>query len=234
MAESKRGPIKVKVHDKRRTGDRASKGAAAETHAADRSPAETHASSSRPAEGAAPSEPIPSSDASSEARASSVSSSPVSSPGPGSASVASQPKEDFEDLYLRAVADLDNERKRFKMREREQADRAVRALIESLLPVLDNFERAISHGEGGEGVALVFKEFKAVLEREGLEEIPANGVEFDPNVHEAVESRVTPGLEVPTVIEVYRRGYMLNGQVLRAAMVVVGRPEEPEEAIEQE
>lgn len=135
---------------------------------------------------------------------------------------------DYHDLYLRAVADLENERRRFKMREREQAERAVRASVEGLLPVLDNFERAISHGEGGEGVALVFKQLNAVLEAEGLVEIPAEGAEFDPNVHEAIESRTQEGLEVPTVIEVHRRGYMLKGQLLRAALVVVGRPEEPE------
>lgn len=145
--------------------------------------------------------------------------------------IASQEK-DYKDLYLRAVADLENERKRFKMRERERAERDVRALIESLLPALDNFERAISHGEGGEGVALVFKQLNAVLEAEGLVEVAAQGAEFDPNLHEAVESRPQEGLEVPTVLEVHRRGYILKGQLLRAALVVVGRPLETEESQE--
>ena len=139
---------------------------------------------------------------------------------------------DYQDLYLRAVADLENERKRFKMRESERAERSLRALIEALLPVLDNFERAIAHGEGGEGVALVFKQLAAVLESEGVVEIPSEGAEFDPNLHEAVESRVQPGFEIPTVIEVHRRGYLLKGQLLRAALVVVGRPEETEETRE--
>lgn len=214
MTERK-GPIKVKVHDKRRT----SEGRV--------SAAEPDVPASSATERAAEQADLSSASRSSESSA--------SSPRPDETSGGSQQEEkNYEDLYVRAVADLDNERKRFKMREREQAERAVRALIESLLPVLDNFERAISHGEGGEGVALVFKEFKAVLEREGLEEIPTEGAEFDPNVHEAVESRVTPGLEVPTIVEVYRRGYLLNGQVVRAAMVVVGRPDEPEQAAEQE
>ncbi|MDQ3964015.1 MAG: nucleotide exchange factor GrpE [Actinomycetota bacterium] len=130
------------------------------------------------------------------------------------------------------MADLENERKRFKTREGERAERSVRAVIESLLPVIDNFERAIAHGEGGEGVALVFKQLASVLEAEGVVEIPAQGTEFDPNVHEAVESRVQAGLEVPTVIEVHRRAYTLGGQLLRAALVVVGRPEEAEEVQE--
>lgn len=137
-------------------------------------------------------------------------------------------QKDYEDLYLRAVADLENERKRFKARESERAERAVHGLIESLLPVLDNFERAIAHGEGGEGVALVFKQLTSLLESEGLVEISAEGAEFDPNVHEAVESRPQEGLEVPTVIEVHRRGYMLKDRLLRAALVVVGRPTDPD------
>lgn len=144
--------------------------------------------------------------------------------------VVDREEKDYEDLYLRAVADLENERKRFKIRESERAERSMRAFIEGLLPVLDNFERAIAHGEGGEGVALVFKQLAAVLEADGVVEIPAEGAEFDPNLHEAVESRAQPGLEIPTVIEVHRRGYLLNGQLLRAALVVVGRPEDSEEA----
>lgn len=203
MTESRGRPIKVKVHDKRRTREAAAAEDTPPAAVLEDGPDSSGTSSAEAAQGA-----------------------------PSSSAPREQPN--FEDLYLRAVADLENERKRFKLREREQAERALRALVESLLPVLDNFERAISHGEGGEGVALVFKEFRAVLEREGLEEIPAEGVEFDPNVHEAVESRVAPDLEVPTVIEVYRRGYLLKGQVLRAAMVVVGRPEDAEQIAVQD
>lgn len=212
--EPKKGPIKVPVRDKRRNSEASAQGSAVATDA----------SSSRSSEGAAAQQPTPPAEASSEE--------PVSSPSSASAStpaVNASEKRDYEDLYLRAVADLENERKRFKIRESERAERSVRALIEALLPVLDNFERAIAHGEGGEGVALVFKQLAAVLEGEGVEEMAAEGAEFDPNLHEAVESRVQAGLEIPTVIEVHRRGYLLNGQLLRAALVVVGRPEEAEE-----
>ena len=90
--------------------------------------------------------------------------------------------------------------------------------------MLDNFERAIAHGEGGEGVQLVFKDLRAAVERLGLEEVPADGAAFDPNVHEAVESREVEGLKEPRIIEVYRRGYLHKGLLLRPAMVVVGRP----------
>jgi molecular chaperone GrpE len=97
-------------------------------------------------------------------------------------------------------------------------------MVEELLPVLDNFERAIAHGEGGEGVQLVFKDLRAAMERAGLEEVPVEGVSFDPNIHEAVESRAVEGVTEATIIEVYRRGYMLKDRLIRPAMVVVGRP----------
>ena len=144
----------------------------------------------------------------------------------------------YLDDLKRLQAEFDNYRKRMMRDQATVAGRAAGRLVESLLPVLDNFERAISHGEGGEGVELVFKELKETLEKEGLEEVPAEGVVFDPNVHEAVESRATEGLEEPTCIEVYRRGYTFKGQLLRPAMVVVGRPTEvdgaspDEEAVE--
>ncbi|HWC13511.1 MAG TPA: nucleotide exchange factor GrpE [Actinomycetota bacterium] len=145
---------------------------------------------------------------------------------PDAPAEAEQPKGEYLEDLKRLQADFDNYRKRMMRDQASVGERAAARVIENLLPVLDNFERAIAHGEGGEGVQLVFKDLKAALEREGLEEVPGEGVEFDPNVHEAIESREVEGLEQPTVIEVYRRGYMHKGQLLRAAMVVVGRPAE--------
>lgn len=136
---------------------------------------------------------------------------------------------DFLDDLKRLQADFDNYRKRMLRESAESSDRATARVLEDLLPVLDNFERAIAHGEGGEGVQLVFKDFSAALERLGLEEVPAEGAAFDPNLHEAVESRETEGLEEPTIIEVYRRGYMHKDRLIRPAMVVVGRPVDREE-----
>jgi molecular chaperone GrpE len=133
---------------------------------------------------------------------------------------------DYLDDLKRLQAEFDNFRKRTRADQASAGDRAAGRVIEELLPVLDNFERAIAHGEGGEGVQLVFKDFKAALERLGLEEVPAEGAAFDPNVHEAVESREVDDLEESSIIEVYRRGYLHKGQLLRPAMVVVGRPTE--------
>ena len=143
-------------------------------------------------------------------------------------------KGDYLDDLKRLQADFDNYRKRMMRDQASVGERATARVIENLLPVLDNFERAIAHGEGGEGVQMVFKDLKAALEREGLEEVPGEGVEFDPNVHDAVESRAVEGLEQPTVIEVYRRGYLHKGQLLRAAMVVVGRPPEDSDRVPHE
>jgi len=153
-----------------------------------------------------------------------VASSPPSDRG---GTPAPEENEFLEDLR-RVQADFDNYRKRVMRDQATVATRAAAGVVEALLPVLDNFERAISHGEGGEGVELVFKELKATLEREGLEEIPAEGAVFDPKVHDAVESRATKGLETTTVLEVLRRGYLFKGQLLRPAMVVVGRPNDGE------
>lgn len=136
---------------------------------------------------------------------------------------------DYLDDLKRLQAEFDNFRKRSRADQASAGDRSAARVIEELLPVLDNFERAIAHGEGGEGVQLVFKDLRAALERLGLEEVPAEGVAFDPNVHEAVESREVGDLAEPQIIEVYRRGYLHKGQLLRPAMVVVGRPLEKDQ-----
>ena len=156
-------------------------------------------------------------------------------PSEGDASLTAVEEEgeknrDYLQDLLRVQAEFDNFRKR-TFRERQQAEnRGKRVLLEHLLPVLDNFERAIAHGEGGAGVELVFRELKSSLEREGLAEIPAEGKAFDPQVHEAVESMEDPEVDEATVTQVYRRGYTFGDEVVRPAMVVVARPVENEVA----
>jgi molecular chaperone GrpE len=137
----------------------------------------------------------------------------------------------LEDLR-RLQAEFDNYRKRVLKEQTAMASRASARLVERLLPVLDNFERAIAHGEGGPGVELVHKELRKTLEQEGLTEIEADGAPFDPRVHEAFQAIDDPGVSEATVREVYRRGYKLGQHVLRPAMVVVARPAEPAEADE--
>jgi len=131
----------------------------------------------------------------------------------------------YLDDLKRLQAEFDNYRKRMMREQTEIASRAGARLVERLLPVLDNFERALAHTED-DGMVLVYKELISVLESEGLRAIESLGAPFDPNLHEAVESHDEEGITEPTVVKVYRTGYEFKGKVLRAAMVVVARPVE--------
>lgn len=130
----------------------------------------------------------------------------------------------------RLQAEFENYRKRMMKDQAAVVARTTSRMIESLLPVLDNFERAIAHGEGGPGVEMVFRELKDKLVAEGLEEIEAQDQPFDPRVHEAVESIEDDAVDVATCRDVYRRGYRFKGQLLRPAAVVVARPPESDES----
>ena len=146
----------------------------------------------------------------------------------GRADAIEEPHDYLDDLR-RLQAEFDNYRKRMMKEAAAAGTRGAARVIERLLPVLDNFERAIEHGEGGDGVRLVFTELKAALEGEGLTEIHSEGAPFDPTVHEAVESVDDPEVAEPTVRTVYRRGYKVKESVIRPAMVVVARPVETTE-----
>jgi molecular chaperone GrpE len=126
--------------------------------------------------------------------------------------------------YLQA--DFDNYRKRMMREQTEIAKRAEARMLEKLLPVLDNFERALDHEPEGSSLGILQRELIDSLKSEGLQEIEALGTEFDPRFHEAVESHEDPEVSLPTVTSVHRRGYMLAEKVLRPAMVGVARPAE--------
>jgi molecular chaperone GrpE len=141
---------------------------------------------------------------------------------------------DYLDDLRRLQADFDNYRKRMMRDQAAVADRAKANLIGRLLPVIDNFERALSHADADAGVELIFKELRSILETEGLEEIAAQGQPFDPNVHEAVMSNDSGDVDEPTVSEVYRSGYTFKGSIVRPAMVVVARPGEDPSTSDEE
>jgi molecular chaperone GrpE len=133
------------------------------------------------------------------------------------------------DEYLndlkRVAADFENYRKRMARDQEGLVARAHERLVKELLPVLDDLERALvaadEHEEGKleDGVRLVHRSLAAALSKEGLEEIPTEGV-FDPHVHEALLSQPSEADE-GTVIEVLQKGYRLGDRVLRPARVVV-------------
>lgn len=144
--------------------------------------------------------------------------------------------DELEQRHVRLRADFENARKRH---EREHAERARRALAEplrELLPVIDNLERALAAPgtveELRDGVELIARQFAEVLKRFGLSEIPALGLPFDPEVHEAVAREEDPSVAAPTVIAELQRGYWLNDRLLRPAMVRVAVPPEGDEAAE--
>ena len=138
------------------------------------------------------------------------------------------------DSYLddlrRLQADFDNYRKRMLREQTARIASASQGLVAKLLPVLDNFELAVSHAEQSrdfdrmlKGVEMVFGELREVLQGEGLVKIEAEGKPFDPERHEAVVAVEQEGAEPGTVVDVVRTGYELRGKVLRPAMVKVAK-----------
>jgi len=138
---------------------------------------------------------------------------------------------DYRDRYMRAVADFDNFRKRS---EREKADfykYAVSSVLKDILPVLDNFDRALDHAAEGDefhkGVLLIYKQLYELLQKNGLKPIDDTGVHFDPNIHEAVIREEDDSVPNHTVTAVLQKGYFLHDRLLRPALVkvAVGGPE---------
>lgn len=135
----------------------------------------------------------------------------------------------FQDQFLRARADLENSRRRARTDLEETRLFANEALVTALLEVLDNFERALAatddeDGDRGllEGVQIMDRQLREILERNGLSAIEALGQPFDPNVHEAVAmTEPEEGQQPGAVVEELRRGYTLHGRVIRPAMVRV-------------
>jgi molecular chaperone GrpE len=136
----------------------------------------------------------------------------------------------YLDDLRRLQAEFDNYRKRTMREQTARIASASQALVSRLLPVLDNFELAVSHAEQSrdfdrmlKGVEMVFGELNDVLGGEGLVAIEASGKPFDPERHEAVAAVEEDGVEAGTVVDVIRKGYEFNGRVLRPAMVKVAR-----------
>ena len=131
-----------------------------------------------------------------------------------------------DDSYLRLAADFDNYRKRVAREHAELTARANERLVNELLPVLDDLERALEaaaeHEEAKleEGVQLVHRSLASLLERHGLTEIETEGA-FDPHVHEALLAQPAEGAEEGSVLQVLQKGYRLGDKVLRPARVIV-------------
>ena len=136
---------------------------------------------------------------------------------------------ELNDTYLRLYSEFDNYRKRTAKEKLELSATASAALMKDLLPVLDDFERALQNMEknGNEadlqGVTLIYNKFKSTLQKRGLEEIVAVDCDFNTDEHEALTMIPAPDeSKKGKVIDVIQKGYKLNGVVIRFARVVVG------------
>ncbi|MCL4484843.1 MAG: nucleotide exchange factor GrpE [Nitrospirae bacterium] len=150
--------------------------------------------------------------------------------------------EAWKEKYIRLLADFDNHRKR-TVRDLEEARKfANEALLKAFLPVLDNLERALQHGETGglgaipeckslvEGVRLTHKQFLELLEKNHVTRVPSSGVSFDPEIHEAVGYTESESLPEGMVVDVYQQGYRIHNRLVRPSMVTVSKGKSPERA----
>ena len=140
-------------------------------------------------------------------------------------------KKQLEDQLKRALADYQNLERRVEEERRLLGALSSAILIEKFLPVLDNLESAQSH-LSDPGLEIVIKQFKDILNQEGVEEIQTEGQTFDPNMHEAVE--VAEGENDNTIVKTVRKGYKINNKVLRPAQVVVEKASQSSQATESQ
>jgi molecular chaperone GrpE len=137
-------------------------------------------------------------------------------------------RDEFKDKFLRKSAEFDNYRKRIERERREHADKAVVNLLQELLLVVDDFDRAltVSGDEGGayrKGVELIHAKLHDLLRRQGVTPMEVVGADFDPNVHMAVVHEESPEHREGEVIGELQKGYMLHDRLLRPAMVKVAK-----------
>ena len=137
-------------------------------------------------------------------------------------------RDDFKDRWLRKGAEFDNYRKRIERERREQGDQAVVDILQELLLVVDDFDRALTVGgdEGGayrKGVELIHGKLHELLRKQGLTSMDVLGADFDPNIHMAVMHEESPDHREGEVIGELQKGYMLHDRLLRPAMVKVAK-----------
>jgi molecular chaperone GrpE len=135
-------------------------------------------------------------------------------------------KNDLLDRLLRRQAEFDNFRRRAEKERADVLEYANTETVRSILPILDDFERALNvettgSKEYARGMELIHQRLSDALKKLGLEPISAKGLKFDPHVHHAVEMTETDQVEDHTILEEYQRGYNFRGRMLRPAMVKV-------------
>jgi len=138
-------------------------------------------------------------------------------------------RDDYYDRLLRKTAEFDNYRKRTERERLQLSEAAAADLIEELLPLVDDMERALKVETGAEadpirrGVELIHKQLLETLRKRGVKPIESLGADFDPHFHQAVAHEPAEGHREGEVTEEFRRGYMLGERLLRPAMVKVAK-----------
>ena len=134
-------------------------------------------------------------------------------------------KNDLMDRLLRRQAEFDNFRRRAEREKADVIEYANTETVRSIVPILDDFERALRVDPTGKeyirGMELIQQRLSDALKKLGLEPISAKGLQFDPHIHHAVEMAETDQVEDHTILEEYQRGYNFRGRLLRPAMVKV-------------
>jgi molecular chaperone GrpE len=142
---------------------------------------------------------------------------------------------EYHDMLLRTAAEFDNYKKRIIREKQESAKLANEAILQKLIPVLDNFEMALAATGNSQtasvqslqtGVNMILQQFKGTLKEAGLEEINATGQKFDPNLHEALSQQESADVPEGQVVQQLRKGYRLRDRLLRPAGVIVSKAPE--------
>jgi len=140
-----------------------------------------------------------------------------------------QDRDDYYDRLLRKTAEFDNFRKRVERDRREQSEWAAAELLNDVLSVLDDFDRALAVAAPPEaepyrtGVELIHRQLSELIRKRGVTPIDALGADFDPHVHQAVAYEETPGARDGEVVAELRKGYKLGDRLLRPAFVKVAK-----------
>ncbi|WP_019138390.1 nucleotide exchange factor GrpE [Peptoniphilus timonensis] len=135
--------------------------------------------------------------------------------------------QDLMDKFMRLQADFSNYKRRTETQKTEYVELGVKKVANDLLPVIDNFERALDSIENKDstydGILMIKNQLAGVLEKEGIVEMKALGEEFDPMYHHAVLTEDSDEYDSGYVIEVLQKGYLINEKTLRPAMVKVSQ-----------
>lgn len=170
---------------------------------------------------------------------------PVPEPAPAEPEVLPEDKlkeevKEYKDKYLRQLAEMENMRKRLQKEKYESTDYALSNLLSEFLNPIDHMETALKHTENmsdevkhwGLGFKMILTQFKDVLSLNGVEPMQAVGKEFDPHMHEAIDTVETKDAKPGTIVEECVKGYKMKDKVIRAARVKVAK--KPEERIKEQ